>query len=95
MCIVPKDEVADGEDGQEDEPEPEEDVDLLVGVVERHDAERVNLLHGARRAELSKGALGHLGKESGHGVCADSRVLGGNSMGLKNCPRVKLKSMPV
>ena len=48
-------------DGQEDEPEPEEDVDLLVDDVEREDAETVELLDGSRGSELVEGAFGHLG----------------------------------
>ena len=49
-----------GDDGDNDEPEPEEDVDLLVDDVERQHAERVKLLDGTRGTELVELALGHL-----------------------------------
>ena len=48
------------DDGQDDEPEPEEDVDLLVDDVEREDAETVKLLHRPGRTKLVECALGHL-----------------------------------
>ena len=46
--------------GEEDEPEPEQDVELLVDNVEGQDAQRVKLLHGSGRTELVELALGHL-----------------------------------
>jgi hypothetical protein len=49
-----------GEDGEAEEPEPEEDVDLLVHDVEGEDAEAVHCLDGAGRAVLFKRALRHL-----------------------------------
>jgi len=49
-----------GYDRQHDEPEPEDRIDLLVNDVERHHAQRVVLLYGARRTVLVKDALGHL-----------------------------------
>ena len=50
-----------GDDGEEDEPEPDEDVDLLVDDVERQDAETVDGLDRARGAVLVERALRHLG----------------------------------
>ena len=52
-----------GEQGHEDEPEPQEDVDLLVDDVERQDAEAVVFVDGARGSVLVKCALGHLGED--------------------------------
>ena len=52
------DEVQDGDDGQEDEPEPQEDEDLLVDDVEGEHAEGVVLLEGAGVTVLVEGALG-------------------------------------
>ena len=49
-----------GDDGDDDEPEPEEHVDLLVDDVERQHAQRVELLHCSRRTELVELALRHL-----------------------------------
>jgi hypothetical protein len=67
------------DDGQNDEPEPEEDIDLLVDDVEREDAETVELLDGAGGAELVKGALGDLKERKGYILVAklqESRPLG-------------------
>ena len=50
------------EHGEQDEPEPQEDVDLLVDDVERQEAQRVVLLHLSRGAELVEGALCHAGE---------------------------------
>ena len=47
-------------DGQDDEPEPEEDIDLLVDDVEGEDAEPIKLLHRPGRTKLVECALGHL-----------------------------------
>ena len=49
-----------GDDGEEDEPEPDEDVDLLVDDVQRQHAETVEALHCARRSELVEGAFCNL-----------------------------------
>ena len=49
-----------GDHGHRDEPEPEEDVDLLVDDVEGEDAEAVVPGDGAGGAVLVEGALGHL-----------------------------------
>jgi len=53
------------DDGEDDEPEPEEDVDLLVDDVEREDAQTVELLHRPGRTKLVECALGHLWKDPG------------------------------
>ena len=58
------------EKAEDQEPEPEEDVDLFVDDVERQDAERVVLLHFARRAELAESALGHSREDVDHRVDA-------------------------
>ena len=47
-------------DGKDDEPEPKEDVNLLVDDVQRENTEPVELLHRARGTELVEGALRHL-----------------------------------
>ena len=49
-----------GDDGHDDEPEPQEDVDLLIDDVERKHAETVKLLNCSRRTEFVKRALRHL-----------------------------------
>ena len=45
---------------KDDEPEPEEDVDLLIDDVKWEDTEPVKLLDSSRRTKLVKSALGHL-----------------------------------
>ena len=55
----PVDDDEEAKDGERDEPEPEEDVDLLVDDVEREKTERVVLLDLSRRSELVERALGH------------------------------------
>ena len=57
----PVDEPDTGDRGQEDEPEVEEDVDLLIDDVEGQHAQAVMPLSGATRPELVEAALGHLG----------------------------------
>ena len=47
-------------DCQTDEPEPEEDVDLLVEDVQGEDAETVVGLHCTGRSVFVEGAFGHL-----------------------------------
>ena len=64
----PEDEVAGGDDGEGDEPEPEEDVDLLVEDVHAEDAEGVEPLDGSGPAILVEDALGHLGKDPRHRI---------------------------
>lgn len=56
------------QEAQDEEPEPEEDVNLFVDDVERQDAEGVVLLHLARRAELVESALGHPREDVDHRV---------------------------
>ncbi len=56
-------EVHGGQDGQEDEPEPQEDVDLLVDDVEGQHAHGVVLLDRAGGTVLVEVALGHPKKE--------------------------------
>ena len=56
----PEDQVDSGDDRQDDEPEPEEDVDLLVDNVHAQHAEGVEPLDGAGASELVEGALSHL-----------------------------------
>ena len=64
----PDHEMDGGPDGEPDEPEPEEDVDLLVDDVHGQDAEAVHALDGAGGTVLVEGALGHLGEDAVHGV---------------------------
>ena len=52
-----------GPDGDDDVPQPEEDVDLLVDDVHGQDAEAVVALHGARGTVLVECALGDLKDE--------------------------------
>ena len=49
-----------GDDGHDDEPEPQEHVDLLIDDVERKHAETIKLLNCSRRTEFVKRALRHL-----------------------------------
>lgn len=56
----PPDEPNSSSNGENDEPEPEDGVDLLVDDVEGHDAEGVELLYAAGGAVLVEGALGDL-----------------------------------
>ena len=51
------------DDSNEDEPKPEEDIDLLVDDVERKNAETVNSLYGARGTILVERAFSHLNYE--------------------------------
>lgn len=57
-----------GYDRQDDKPEPQEDVDLLIEDIERQHAERVQLLYRAGGTELVEGALGHARKYLDHRV---------------------------
>ena len=50
---------------QENEPEPQEDVDLLVDDVDGEDAEAVKHLDSPSGTEPLEGAFGHLGKGGG------------------------------
>ena len=64
----PVDENQEGEHPEDEQPEPDEDVDLLVDNVERQDAQGVVLLNVARRAKLVEGALCHAREDVNHGV---------------------------
>ena len=64
----PDHEMDGGPDGEPDEPEPEEDVDLLVDDVHGQEAEAVLALDGAGGTVLVEGALGQLGEDAVHGV---------------------------
>jgi hypothetical protein len=57
-----------GDNGDDDQPEPDEDVDLLVDDVEREHAEAILLLDSAGGTVVVEGTLGHLGEDLGHGV---------------------------
>ena len=46
--------------GEEDEPEPDEDIDFLVDDVEREDTETILGLHTATRSILVESTFGHL-----------------------------------
>ena len=50
-------------DGNDDKPEPEEDVNLLVDDVEGQNANAVKLLNASGGSELVKSALGDLDGE--------------------------------
>ena len=50
-------------DGKDDEPEPKEDVNLLVDDVEGQNANAVKLLNASGGSELVKSALGDLDGE--------------------------------
>ena len=47
------------EAAQDQEPEPEEDVDLLIDDIDGQDAEGIVALNVSRRAKLVEGAFGH------------------------------------
>ena len=57
-----------GEKSEYKEPEPDEDVDLLVDNVEWKNAEGVVLLDVAGRAELVERAFRHAGEHVDHGI---------------------------
>lgn len=57
-----------GHDGQQDEPEPEEDVDLLVEDVQSQNAQGVVFLNRARGTEFVEGTLGYPGEDGDHGI---------------------------
>ena len=62
------DEDGSGNDGQEDEPEPEEDVNLLVDNVQWENAESIVFLHITRGTISVEGTLGHSRKDGHHWV---------------------------
>ena len=57
-----------GDGGDDDEPEPEEDVDLLVDDVEGQHAQAVMPLCGPAGAELVEAALCHLREDNSERV---------------------------
>ena len=57
-----------GEEHEQDHPEPEKDVDLLIDNVDGQDAERVVLFNLAGRTKFVEGALCHARKDVDHGV---------------------------
>ena len=60
----------DGDGGQDDEPEPQEDVDLLVHDVDGQHADGVVDLQRAGGAVLEEAALGDAREDHGHRVDA-------------------------
>ena len=60
--------VKDGEDCKDDEPEPEKDINLLVENVDGKDTLGIMSLDITTGTVLVEGALGHPGKHPGHGV---------------------------
>lgn len=66
----PVDDGDEGEHGQDDEPEPEEDVDLLVHHVQGKDAHGVVLFEFAGHSVFVEGAFGHPREDLDHGVDA-------------------------
>ena len=60
--------VEGGDEGEEDEPEPESDVDLLVDDVQPEDTQSVQLDDRARCSVLVERALGHAREHLHHGV---------------------------
>merc|ERR1719495_1740973 len=54
--------------GQGNQPEPEQEVNLLINDIDRKDAETVKLLDSSRWSELVEGAFCHLRKDFGHGI---------------------------
>ena len=66
----PEDQVAAGEDCQDDEPEPQKDVDLLIEDVDGQDAEGVVAFYVPWWAKLVEGAFGHPREDVHHGVDA-------------------------
>ena len=63
--------MAAGEEGEEVEPEPEEEVDLLVDDVQREHAQRVELLLASRSAHAVERAT-----ESKRGLLSSSKEFG-------------------
>ena len=68
------DDVEPGDGHQDDQPEPDEHVQLLVDDVDGKHAERVVGLDGAGGPVLVEPALGHLGEHPVHGVLAGVQV---------------------
>ena len=62
VIYLPEAEVDTSPDGKADEPEPEEDVDLLVDDIEGKNAEAVFPLDSSRRTELVESTFCDLGE---------------------------------
>jgi len=56
------------DDGKNDEPEPESDIDLLIDDVEGEDAHGIVLLNCTWRSVFVEGAFGYSGKYHHHGI---------------------------
>jgi len=56
------------EDGDQNEPEPQEKVDFFIDDVQRQDTQSIKPLHCSTRTELVESAFGHLWKNAGHGI---------------------------
>ena len=65
---LPVDDENGEEGGHDDEPEPEEDVRLLVDDVLREDAHGIVAVDGSWRTELVEGALGDAWEHVDHRV---------------------------
>ena len=63
-----------GDDADDDEPKPEENVDFFIDDVERQDAETVEFLHSSGGTEFVEGAFGNFGEHSGHGIVPQFRL---------------------
>ena len=60
--------VEGGQDGQEDEPEPESDVDLLIDDVQTKHTQSIVLLDGSRGTVFVKCTFCHSGEDFHHGI---------------------------
>ena len=85
----PDHQVDAGDDGEDDKPEPEEDVDLLVEDVHAEDAEGVQGHERPGAAILVEGALGHPGEDLRHGVHAVLGVLARELDNLRKEKRIE------
>ena len=64
----PVDQENSGDNGNKDQPEPDEDKDLFVDDVQGENAESILLFNGSGRTILVEGTFGHLGEHLGHGI---------------------------
>ena len=69
------DDVDAGNDDQEDQPEPDEDIDLFIDDIYGQHAEGVVGLDGSRRSIFLVQAFGHPWKHSAHGIYPILRVV--------------------
>lgn len=58
------------QNGQNNKPEPQEDVDFLVENVQSEDAKRIVLLYTPRRSVFVKNTLGDAWKDLNHGIAS-------------------------